>query len=298
QQVQDEAVLFLLGAVQTGLGLGGAQAPVRLGLLVQELLGDGGVVLGAVDGGGEDECPELGFVLLAVAVDAAVALFDADQRPRQVVVHDVVALAVQVDALGGDVAGDQDTDLAVGEGEVGDDPLLFGVGHAAVHEGDLVGLQAQGLGEFVVQPSEGGHRFGEDDGAGGALAIHPDLLELGDQALELGGGGGVDLVRAVLEFDQGGVFAFQCLVVGGVGARGGGALAFQGLDPVVGGGGQGPVGGQERDEQGVGEEAGGSPYHGRALTGVAGQPHLGEFGEDILLGGAGDDPDGGGGAAV
>src|SRR5699024_10508692 len=131
-----------------------------------------------------------------------------------------------------------------------------------------------------------------------ALAIHPDVLEVGDQAVELGGRGGVDLVRAVLEFDQGGVFAFQCLVVGGVGTRGGGALAFQGLDPVVGGGGQGPVGGQERFEQGVGEATVVPPDHGPALTGVAGQPHLGEFGEDILLGGAGDDPDGGGRAAV
>ena len=51
-------------------------------------------------------------VLLAVAVDAAVALLDADQAPRDVEVDQVVALQVQVDALGGDVAGDQDPDRA------------------------------------------------------------------------------------------------------------------------------------------------------------------------------------------
>ena len=49
-------------------------------------------------------------VLLAVAVDAAVALLDADQAPRDVVVDQVVALRVQVDALGGDVAGDEHPD--------------------------------------------------------------------------------------------------------------------------------------------------------------------------------------------
>ena len=46
-------------------------------------------------------------VPLAVAVDAAVALLDADQAPRDVVVDQLVALQVQVDALGGDVAGDR-----------------------------------------------------------------------------------------------------------------------------------------------------------------------------------------------
>ena len=49
-------------------------------------------------------------VLLAVAVDAAVALLDADQAPRDVEVDQLVALRVQVDAFGGDVAGDQHAD--------------------------------------------------------------------------------------------------------------------------------------------------------------------------------------------
>ena len=51
-----------------------------------------------------------GGMPLPVPVDAAVALLDADQAPRDVVVDQVVALGVQVHALGGDVAGDQHPD--------------------------------------------------------------------------------------------------------------------------------------------------------------------------------------------
>ena len=87
---------------------------------------------------GEDQRGELGLVDLAVAVDAAVALLDADQRPGQVVVDQVVALPVHVHALGGDVAGEQDADRRVGEREALDDLLLPGVGKPAVHELDLV----------------------------------------------------------------------------------------------------------------------------------------------------------------
>ena len=65
---------------------------MRLFLAVQQLLGDGGVVFGAVGLGGEDQRGELGLVFLPVAVDPAVALLDADQRPRQVVVDEMVAL--------------------------------------------------------------------------------------------------------------------------------------------------------------------------------------------------------------
>ena len=92
EEVLDQAVLFLAGGELAGDALGGAEAVVRLFLTVQQLLGDGGVVLGAVGLGGEDQRGELGLVFLPVAVDPAVALLDADQRPRQVVVDEVVAL--------------------------------------------------------------------------------------------------------------------------------------------------------------------------------------------------------------
>lgn len=53
-----------------------------------------------------DEVADLGWVELAVAVDAAVALLQGDERPGQVEVDEVVALLVEVDAFGGDVRGD------------------------------------------------------------------------------------------------------------------------------------------------------------------------------------------------
>ena len=74
-----------------------------------------------VDLAGEDQRAELRLVGLAVAVDTAVALLDADQRPRHVVVDQLVALAVQVDALGGHVTGEQDAYGGVGQAEVLDD---------------------------------------------------------------------------------------------------------------------------------------------------------------------------------
>ena len=107
EQVLDQPVL-LPGRVNSRVtALDAAEAAVRLLLPVQQLLGDGAVVLGAVGLGGEDQRAELRLVLLAVAVDPAVALLDPDQAPRHVVVDQVVALAVQVDALGGHVAGEQ-----------------------------------------------------------------------------------------------------------------------------------------------------------------------------------------------
>ena len=53
---------------------------------------------------------DLRRVPLAVAVDAAVALLDPDQAPRDVEVDQLMALRVQVDAFGGEIAGDEDPD--------------------------------------------------------------------------------------------------------------------------------------------------------------------------------------------
>jgi len=47
---------------------------------------------------------------LPQAIDAAVALDKGDDRPGQVIMNDVVTLVVQVDALGGDVSGQQQPD--------------------------------------------------------------------------------------------------------------------------------------------------------------------------------------------
>ncbi len=108
-----------------------------------------------------------GLVLLAVAVDPAVALLNADQRPGQVVVDEVVALPVHVHTLGRHVAGHEDPDRLVGERETLDDLLLLIVGEAAVHDVDLARLgEAQTLRQDPVQPGEGGHALREDDRAG------------------------------------------------------------------------------------------------------------------------------------
>ena len=64
----------------------------------------------ALVGGVEQEGGDLRGLLLAVAVDAAVALLDADEAPRDVVVDEVVALLVEVHALGGDIARDEHAD--------------------------------------------------------------------------------------------------------------------------------------------------------------------------------------------
>ena len=51
--------------------------------------------------GAEQQGGDLRRVPLPVAVDAAVALLDPDQAPRDVEVDQLVALGVQVHALGG-----------------------------------------------------------------------------------------------------------------------------------------------------------------------------------------------------
>ena len=69
---------------------------------------------------------------LPVSVDAAIALLDPDQTPRDVEVNEFVALLVQVDSLAGDVTGDQYADGRVRLLEGFDDLLLFGVAQATV----------------------------------------------------------------------------------------------------------------------------------------------------------------------
>ena len=84
----------------------------------------------------EEEGGDLWRVGLPVAVDAAVALLDADERPRDVEVDEVVAQGVQVHALGGDIAGDKHAQWGVGALEGVDQVHLFLVRQAAVHHLD------------------------------------------------------------------------------------------------------------------------------------------------------------------
>ena len=54
-----------------------------------------------------DEIGDLWLAFLAVAVDAAVALLEHHQRPRDIEVDHPVGQEVQVDAFGRDVGGDE-----------------------------------------------------------------------------------------------------------------------------------------------------------------------------------------------
>jgi hypothetical protein len=58
--------------------------------------------------GYRDEVEDLGFFALAVAVDAADALFEAGGVERDVEVHQPVAVGLEVDALARGVGGEQD----------------------------------------------------------------------------------------------------------------------------------------------------------------------------------------------
>ena len=63
-----------------------------------------------------DEIPEVADLLLADAVDATEALFEAVWIPRQVVVHHEVGV-LKVDAFTGSIRGDEDADFGVGAEE-------------------------------------------------------------------------------------------------------------------------------------------------------------------------------------
>ncbi len=107
QEILDETVFFLLRVIQPGDAFRGAQALVRGLLPFEELLRHRCVVLRTRYGRGEDERTELWWIDLAVPVDAAIALLNPDQAPRDVVVDKVMAFPVQVHAFGRDVGGQQ-----------------------------------------------------------------------------------------------------------------------------------------------------------------------------------------------
>ena len=104
-------LLFLLADVVLAHQRGDvAERGVGLVLLVDQAAQHPQVARERLGVGVEQQRGDLRRVPLAVPVDAPVALLDPDQAPRDVEVDQLVALGVQVDALGGDVAGDQDPD--------------------------------------------------------------------------------------------------------------------------------------------------------------------------------------------
>ena len=105
-----DRVLFTGDVVLAHEGRHVAQGAVRFLLALEEAAQDAEVAGELLGRRVEEQGGDLGRVLLAVAVDAAVALLDADQAPRNVEVDQFVALGVQVDAFGRDVARDQHAD--------------------------------------------------------------------------------------------------------------------------------------------------------------------------------------------
>ena len=236
---------------------GGDHADLARGLLVSQ--GQG------VDRGG---------VALPVAVDAPVALLEADKGPGDVVVHEQVALLVQVEALGGHVRGQEHPDRGTLLAEGLHSGLDGVVGLAGVEGADRVLGHVQAAGELARQHLNGVNAFGEDDDTGVAVLAHAELLQEGGERPGLGrsshlGGQGV----------QTGQGAPLSGLGGAVGAR-------QGAQAVGDGGAQGLRGGQEGLEQGPGEERAALAGHGGGpARGV--EPHGVQLGHDLALGGAG-----------
>src|SRR4051794_25518443 len=75
----------------------------------------------------QEERRDPGTVPLPVAIDPTVALFDPDQAPRDVVMHELVALHMEVDAFRSDIAGDEHPDRTRLLLEGFDDLLLLDV---------------------------------------------------------------------------------------------------------------------------------------------------------------------------
>ncbi|GAB3653091.1 hypothetical protein GCM10028833_25790 [Glycomyces tarimensis] len=142
---------------------------------------------------GGHEVVDLGAVALAVAVNAAGALFELVGVERDVVVDQAVAVVLEVDALAGGVGGEQDAQPVVGgvglEGQA-DLLAVFDV-HAAVEERDAVAAEALGA-EEVVEPVEGVAVLGEDhDAVVQPLAVGlARRVEEGEEARGLGVGDG------------------------------------------------------------------------------------------------------------
>lgn len=126
---------------------------------------------------------------LAVAVDTAVALLDADQGPGDVVVDELVALAVEVDTLRCHVSREQDAHGGVRQAEVLDTLHLLLVGETAVHDPrgllQRLPLEAESRRDRPTQPLQRLDALGEHHDPGVALRADPDGPELLDEGFEL-----------------------------------------------------------------------------------------------------------------
>ena len=107
-----------------------------------------------------DKIPKMADLLLADAVDATEALFEAVRIPRQVVVHHQVGV-LKIDAFTGGIGGDENADFGVGAKERLNAAALVAV-RAAVDGDDGVGV-AEHAGNLLVQVVQRVAVLGEDD---------------------------------------------------------------------------------------------------------------------------------------
>ena len=127
--------------------------------------------------------------MLAVAVNAAVALLHPVRVPGDLEVHQAVAVVLQVDALGSGVGGQQDAHEALcGAGlERGLDALALRVVHAAVQRQQALAGGQPLRRQDLLQPVLGGPVLGEEDHPlVGPLAVRlDDVAQPGDQGARL-----------------------------------------------------------------------------------------------------------------
>jgi len=89
------------------------------------------------------------LVLLAIAVDAAVALLEGHQGPGHVEVDHPVAEVVQIQTFSSHVGSQQEADGVLGFAEGLNDLLLLGVRLGAMQHAPLAWLEAEVSGEVI-----------------------------------------------------------------------------------------------------------------------------------------------------
>ena len=153
-----------------------------------------------------DEIPEVADLMLADAVDAPEALFEAVRIPRQVVVDHQVGV-LKVDAFAGGIGRDQDADIGVGAEQRLEAAALIAM-RAAV-DGDDGVLVAKHAGDLLVQIVQGVAMLGEDDQLAlpaGSVAHFGVVLEDPREFLPFavlpGGDDGLGLLLQPLENDD------------------------------------------------------------------------------------------------
>ena len=145
-----------------------------------------------------EQIEDLRFLRLAVAIDAPVALLKDHQRPRQVEVDKSVAEVMEIQALGRHIRTEQQPQGILPAPEALDDLLLRGIGELAVHERDLLVVQAQIALQLTMQPAQGLKALGEHDHAVCRIAQGPPGLgrrEIGQQPLVLAEFVGIDTAQ-------------------------------------------------------------------------------------------------------